>query len=244
MSDAVEALSGNETLSTVVKNSARKRRGIEPRYWTLAEEDRLEQLRAVEGLTPKAIAVQMGRSEQSVVGKIARMGLELPADWKRARGMVLTEVKLAALRRCWAGGVRVIDAARIAGTSQGSAERAYLQFAEQERGAVHSPRLGTYIGHKEMMAIVAPICGVPVSAITGPTRIKPNVCARMAIAKALRDRGLSLPQIARKLGRTDHSTIINYLRNFGSYSTVYPETLRAYQAIKRAEAMAAERLAA
>lgn len=244
MSDAATALSRNDSLRTSVHTSARKRRGIEPRYWTPDEEERLARLREVDGLPPFEIAQELGRSEQSVVGKIARMGLQLPDGWKRARSRTLSSMKEATLRRCWHSGVGIDAAAAVVGTSPGTVGRYYREFAEAAAGPAQLPAMGTYIGHKEMMAIVAPICGVPASAIMGPTRLKPNVCARMAIAKALRERGLSLPRIAKMLGRTDHSTIINYLRKFDSYCVVYPETLRAYEAIKKAEARAAERLAA
>lgn len=240
MSDTATALSRSEPLTMKVRTSATYR----PRYWTPDEEVRLVQMRGTEGLFVTEIAPLLKRSEYSVRTKIAAMGLRMPDNWQELRGRKLPEAKVTALRRHWLRGEQIEAAASAAGTSIGTAERLFVEFSEQERAAAVSPIIGTYIGHKEMMAIVAPICGVPASAITGPTRLKPNVCARMAIAKALRERGVSLPQIAKKLGRTDHSTVINYLRKFDSYAVVYPETRRAYEAIKRAEALAAERLAA
>lgn len=244
MSDAAKALSSIGPLTTSVNPSVRRRWLSTPRYWTNREEENLERLREVDGLPPSEIAQRMGRTEQSVTAKIARMGLQLPDGWKRARSRTLSPVKEATLRRCWNRGDTIDDAALAVGTSKGTAGRYYREFAEAAAGAARLPAIGTFIGHKEMMAIVAPICGVPASAIVGPTRHKPNVCARMAIARALRDRNLSLPQIARKLGRTDHTSILHYLRKFDSYGRVYPEVHRAYEAIKKAEARAAERLAA
>lgn len=240
MSDAATALSSTGTLTTVVNRRAQ----AAPRKWTDAEVAELERLRTVEGLSFEEIGERLGRSAGSVNGKATIMGITLPTGFKVAQHRRLTPTLEAEMRKLWAAGVCVEDAARGARTSKTTASKWYRVFSEQARAAAVAPSIGTYIGHKEMMAIVAPICGVPASAIKGPTRLKPNVCARMAISKALHDRGVSLSRISKLVGRNDHSSVINYLRKFESYCRGYPITGKAYQAIKAAEAQAAERLAA
>jgi transposase len=244
MSDATAALSSLGTLSTFANHSVTKKAPALPRYWSRDEEDELVKLREYEGLSSRDIASLLDRTPGSITAKIERMGLQLPVGLKRSRSRTLPAAKESILRRHWMNGVAIEVAAELVGTSEGTAARYYHEFAEAERGSLNDGRFGTYIGHKEMMVIAGKVCGVPPSAIAGATRMKPNVCARMAIARALRDKGVSMVQIARRLGRSDHSTVHHYLRVFDKYGKVYPETRRAYEAIKDAEARAAERLAA
>ncbi len=49
--------------------------------------------------------------------------------------------------------------------------------------------------------------GVPTRCLFGPTRDQETCRARFAVMLALRERGLSLPAIARRVNRKDHSTI-------------------------------------
>lgn len=248
MSVADAALSSRGTLSPFVNHAANITRWkTKPRYWTQDEEDRLVQLREVEGFTAAAIAPMMNRTVQSVSAKIERMGLQLPHDWQGMRGWgsTLSAGQLAQAKRFWMRGDRIADAAKALKLHEPRVARAYRQFSEEEAALPAVPTsVGVYIGAKEMMAIVAPICGVRASAITGRSRLRPLVCARIAIARALADRGLSTSIIARALSRGDHTTAINWLRKFQPYCHTYPETLRAYEAIKRAEQIVAERRAA
>lgn len=244
MSDAPTALSSNGPVTMIVNKSPRYRWVSEARYWSLQEEQRLTHLREVERLSPSAIGKVMGRTRQSVQAKLRRMGVCLPETLFNEPGVRLSRDQSAQLRKMWAAGIGLEDAARRVGTSEGTAGRLYREFSKQEREALQALNFGPYIGVSEMMVIAGSICGVPPRAITGASRLKPNVCARMAIAKALRDRGCSMSQIGRKLGRSDHSVVVNYFKNFDAYCSIYPEMRRAYDAIKQAEARAAERLAA
>lgn len=240
MSDAAGALSSKETLTTVVNHSAK----IAPRKWTHDEIEQLQHLRTVDGLSFEEIGERLGRSAGSVNGKATVLGLKLPETWRCGRNRHVGRKHLAELRHHWAIGTVPEKAAQIIGFSEATAVRFYRAFSREASVQDATVSTGTYIGHKEMMAIVAPICGVPASAIPGPTRLKPNLCARMAVARALHDRGLSLSRISGFIGRNDSSTVRNLLDKFDGYCRDYPETAKAYQAIKNAEARAAERLAA
>jgi hypothetical protein len=216
-----------------------------PRYWSPEETETLTRLRGQEGLPVRAIAKALNRSRQSVAAKIAILGIELPDTLKRGQGVGLPLRVADKVRRYWMRGQTVEGCARDLGLFEARVARAYRQFSAEEReAAALASFIGTYVGAKEMMAIVAPVCGVKAAAISGQSRLKPFICARVAIARALKDRGLSATVIARALGRTDHTTALHWFKLFEPYCTAYPETLRAYQAIKDAERRASERLAA
>lgn len=248
MSEATEGVSRDGALTTSVDHvRSHPRARLTHRLWTQDEEERLTTMRSVEGLSCPQIAKELNRTERSVQAKIKAMGLSMPASWARRNGWgtTLPSRTMINIRRFWMHGIAIEEAAKRLGLHEPRIARAYRQLSDEERARpAVPPQIGTYIGAKEMMAIVAPICGIAPTAITGPSRLKPFVCARIAIARALRDRGLSYTQIARALGRTDHSTAIHWLLIFEPHCRAYPETLRAYQAIKRAEAIAAERRAA
>jgi hypothetical protein len=218
---------------------------LPPRYWSPQEEHRLAELRGTEGLTVGTIAKMLNRSRQSVTAKIAALGIELPQNITRGQGVTLPVKVLDQVRRYWMRGQTVELCAERLGLFEPRVARAYRQFSAEEREAATAVAfIGTYVGAKEMMAIVAPICGVKASAINGQSRLKPFICARVAIARALKDRDCSLKVIARAMGRTDHTTALHWLKLFEPYCTAYPETLRAYTAIKDAEQRASEKRAA
>lgn len=100
------------------------------------------------------------------------------------------------------------------------------------------------IGPREMILIVANVLDIEPDEITSPSRLTIMVAARAAIAKALRDRDMSLQAIADVLGRTDHSVALHTLNQFDDTAAREPRTIVAYEAIKRAEEIAAERRAA
>ncbi len=54
--------------------------------------------------------------------------------------------------------------------------------------------------------------GLTYTGMIGRSRKRPFIIARAAATLALRDRGMSYPQIARKIGGRDHSTIIHYVK--------------------------------
>lgn len=243
MSEAAEGPCQAGALTMKSVNRARRTQ----RLWTQDEEERLAYLREVEGLSASHIAQMLGRTPQSVSAKMAGMGLMLPGDWRHRRGWgpSLPARAEEQARRFWMQGMEIEAAAERLGLYEARVARAYRRFSEEERArAILPPQIGTYIGAKEMTVIAAPLCGVKPAGILGPSRLKPFVCARMAVARALRDRGISFSRIAGALGRTDHSTAFHWVRQFDAHCRAYPETRRAYEAIKRAEEMVAERRAA
>lgn len=54
--------------------------------------------------------------------------------------------------------------------------------------------------------------GLTYTGMIGRTRKRPFIIARAAATLALRDRGMSYPQIAKRIGGRDHSTIIHYVK--------------------------------
>ncbi|UAB76984.1 hypothetical protein INR77_09000 [Erythrobacter sp. SCSIO 43205] len=216
-----------------------------PRYWTKEEEKRLRYLRESLGLTPAAISEILDRTAYSVKAKIAALDIDLPKGFTRGQGTTLPASQMIEVKRAWMRGETIADCAERLSLFEPRVARAYRLLSKQERErATLPPQIGTYIGAKEMALIVAPICGIKPTAIKGPSRLKPYVCARIAIARALRERGFSSTVIARALGRTNHTTALHWFKQFGPYSRHYPETLAAYEAIKNAEAITAERRAA
>lgn len=74
----------------------------------------------------------------------------------------------------------------------------------------------------EVIAEVAQAFKVPVYDMTGPARNRSVVNARAVVAKALRVRGMSTPQIGKTLNR-DHSTIVYLLQTFAKRAERSPE---------------------
>lgn len=204
--------------------------------WTQDELNQLRELYLVQGMMAKDVAQIIGRSYCATRHKINQLKLFRP---RRSRLLDCKNV-----RDAFECGESLKKVAKRHHVHHISVSQVYRQLSEQiiDGGSAYTP--GTYIGAKEMAGIVAPILGVTVRAIFSPSRYQPCVHARTAIARALRDRGLSLPVIGRRVNRSDHSTILHCLSNFDEKCRLYPRLAMAYQAIKDAEAAAAERLAA
>ena len=79
---------------------------------------------------------------------------------------------------------------------------------------------------------VADVFQIDVDDIKGPRRTQGLVDARAVAAMLYRERGLSYPQIARAIGRTDHSTALNLLRTFDRRAKARPELLTALEAAR------------
>lgn len=205
--------------------------------WSPEEEATLRDLRIAHGWSCAAIGQAMGRSVDSVHRKCERLGIPKPPH----RRNVLRET---IMREAFAAGASSKRVARQLGVSPTLVREAFARYGEELTANATVLVIGSYIGSREMAQIVAPICGVTVKAIYSPSRYRPCVLARMAIARALRDRGLSMPVIARGIGRSDHSTVFNLLAQFDRYCRAYPQLATAYEAIKQAERVAAERRAA
>lgn len=242
--DTNAASSRNEALSTSVKGELTKRR----KTWSDCDEAILAQLREVEGLSIFAIAQEMHRTEYAVAAKIKRMGLSLPNGMSSGQRRSLTRRQYDVVRRAWYRGGEVCDVARQIDRSPHLVRRAYDQLAAEDGRTKGNLSIATArmerVGPREMLAIASFVCNIPTAAITGATRWKRCVCARVAIAKCLRDRGNSFAQIARWLGRSDHSTAINWIDNFDHFVRHYPDVQRTHDAIKAAESRAMPRLAA
>lgn len=208
--------------------------------WQTHEIETLLDLRAGRGWACAPIAAVLGRTTRSVRYKLTRLGIELPST--KNIGSMRDD---AVLREAFAAGIPIKHAAANLGLENTSVRKVYNLFSAElkQAGSDFTPS-GGYIGAREMARIVAPVCGATARAILSESRYRPAVLGRMAIARALRDRGLSLSTIARALGRADHTTILNNLVKFDDYVRAYPTLALAYQAIKDAECVALERLAA
>jgi transposase len=215
------------------------------KLWTPEEVETLRDLRCVKGWANSQIAKAMGRSKNSVQKKCEQLGLELPSHIWRGRSFTSVEGNDAILREAFANGTPVSDVAKGLGIYERTVRDAFDRYiAERVSEPKQAFNFGTYIGAREMERIVSDVLGVPVRMIYGQCRLREAVLARMAIARALRDRGLALTIIAKAIGRGDHSTVGNLLRNFDAYARLHEELGWAYDAIKQAEAKASERLAA
>lgn len=208
--------------------------------WTPEEIETLRELRAVRGWDCPAIAATLGRTDNSVSKKAASLCITLPPT--RKRGSTNDD---EALREAFNAGAAIKHVAKALGMEKRCVAMCYERLSAQLIAAgpdyFHT---GGYMGAKEMARIVAPVCGAPARAILSESRYRPAVLGRMAIARALRDRGISMTAIARTLGRADHTTILNNLAKFDTYARTYPRLLQAYEAIKEAECAALVRLAA
>ena len=213
--------------------------------WRPDEVETLRELRGVKGWDCTAIAKAMGRSYRSVKGKVEREGIALP--FARQRGVALdgNDELRELMLRAFNDGVMIRAVARQHGVGPEVVRNAYKHFSNGMRNQQHQAKvMGGYLGAKEMAAIVAPVCGVSPKAIFSALRMRPAVLARMAVAKALRDRGVSLTVIGKAMGGRDHATVSNMLDRFPEYAKAYPLLVTAYEAIKKAERDAALRMAA
>ncbi len=211
-----------------------------PNAWTFEEIETLKELRTVKGWTAGAIAqILPGRTERGVGTKIRALGLTLP-EGRRCGRFNRRDVDLdVILREAFAAGRGINATAKALGIEGETVRTAYRDYGEQYAMSQPAlPPMRGYIGAREMAAIIGPICRVPPRAIFSTTRYRPAIVARMAIARALRDRGISLPTIAKALGRKDHTTILWALRCYDNYARTYPALDQAYAAIKDAEARA------
>ena len=215
------------------------------KYYT-ANEDAIALKMRADGAKIQQIADALGRTIHSVGARLKRLREERDMEppitpWPANGDAVLADM--------WMQGRSVTEmAAHLGMTAQRVKTRMdQIDLQTELQGRLldrAEALLGQRVGPREMLLIAGAACGVPPLSILGPSRLKVHVCARFAIARALADRGLSLGFIARAVGRADHTTSRHYIINFDAYCRVYPMVLEAYQAIKRAEAAAAERLAA
>lgn len=87
-----------------------------------------------------------------------------------------------------------------------------------------APPLGT-----DVVRSVAYDFGFTVGQLKSGDRSKALVDARAVVSRILRDRGLSYPEIARALGRNDHSTPINSVAKFDIYAKRNPTVMASYE---------------
>lgn len=215
------------------------------RPWSPEELATLIELRAVRGWDSPSIAKAMGRTARSIRCKIDLEDIRLPHSRQRGDGQPETHIHRDTILRAFNEGVPIRTVANQLGLDARNVGNVYAQFSKTLRKQpMRQIREGEYLGAKEMVAIVAPICGVTPVAILSGLRMRSAVLARMAVAKALRDRGISLTVIGNALGGRDHSTIVNLCDRFPEYVKLYPVLQQAYHAIKSAEADAMKRRAA
>ena len=84
---------------------------------------------------------------------------------------------------------------------------------------------------------IASIFEISVSDLVGKARRRPLVWARAVLGRILHDRNLSYPTIGRVLGGRDHSTVINWIRNFDIYERLDPRVTEAYLMLRDREPM-------
>lgn len=93
---------------------------------------------------------------------------------------------------------------------------------------------------KRIIRMTAEAFGISIADMTSPSRKRPFVLARIVAARLLRNETwedgrtrFSLPQIAKMLGRHDHSTIHYSLEMFGPYRRQNPEMKARYNLLRR-----------
>ena len=85
----------------------------------------------------------------------------------------------------------------------------------------------------EVLAAAAHFFNTTVAEVKGRGRFAHLVLARAVVCKVLRDRGLSYPQTARFIGKSDHTTAINLVGNWAWRTQRNPELLMIYDMITR-----------
>jgi len=85
------------------------------------------------------------------------------------------------------------------------------------------PSRTRHVFASEIIAAVARELRTSSDLIISASRFGPDVRARACVVQIFRKRGMSFPQIGRRLGGRDHSTIINAYRNFDRYAIKRPE---------------------
>jgi hypothetical protein len=89
-----------------------------------------------------------------------------------------------------------------------------------------APKIST----RQLIAYVAVLCDISPIDVTGKARFRHLVSARAILSKILREQGnLSYPQIGRRLGGRDHSTIINAVRLFDIMVIRDPDMAEQYR---------------
>lgn len=81
----------------------------------------------------------------------------------------------------------------------------------------------------ELLRSVGLDLSVPVTELRGDGRSDYLVEARAIVARILRDRGMSYPQIGRMLGGRDHSTVMHMINRLPFYAKRNPKVERCYQ---------------
>jgi len=76
---------------------------------------------------------------------------------------------------------------------------------------------------KEMIRTVEHMLNLPEGCIEGPGRSEKYVGPRVLVATVLREHGLSLPDIGRRLGGRHHTSAMYLVAQFCSYAEKYPK---------------------
>lgn len=84
---------------------------------------------------------------------------------------------------------------------------------------------------RDVVRACATAMAVTIEDVIGPSREARITRARHFAAAILKARGSSYPQVARHLGRNDHSSAINSIRKFFNIMMRDPEIIEMYQAI-------------
>jgi len=104
--------------------------------------------------------------------------------------------------------------------------------AAQERLRRVQDIMATFEGRlplPELLFCVAGHFGITVVELKGQSRTRNCVHARAVIMRILKDRGLSYPQLAKFVGRGDHSTALHAMNTWHIYCDRDQRVLRAYE---------------
>lgn len=98
----------------------------------------------------------------------------------------------------------------------------------------YSPPAARYFSHRALIASVARDFDMNPDDLTGKRKGSPYVHARSVVARILKERGWSAPEIGRKIGGRDHSSVLNSIKNFDIYDKMNPLVGESYRAHKLA----------
>lgn len=99
---------------------------------------------------------------------------------------------------------------------------------EPEPVIVEEVPYGPMLTSADVIDACARITGCTYGEIIGTMRFKPIVEARMLCCAIMRARGGSYPNVARRIGGRDHSTVIHAVRTFFNRVILRPEMLDAW----------------
>jgi hypothetical protein len=81
---------------------------------------------------------------------------------------------------------------------------------------------------KRLAASIGTDFSVTADEIIGKARFRRMILPRLVLTKLCLERGMSLTQIGRRMGRRDHTTILHQRDIFDAYAALYPQVRASY----------------